>query len=97
MRMRLMTGASDLSHLMSISTYRVSVSLGFQNWSIPSIFRLQGMVVCTWSSLYAVLNLRHRPAEASRALRKKLKHGDSHQQYRALVVSIPKHVVCRQT
>ena len=27
-----------------------------------------------------------RPAEASRALRKKLKHGSSHQQYRALVV-----------
>ncbi|KAJ3523810.1 hypothetical protein NM688_g8663 [Phlebia brevispora] len=26
------------------------------------------------------------PAEASRALRKKLKHGDSHQQYRALVI-----------
>ena len=27
------------------------------------------------------------PAEASRAVRKKLKHGNSHQQYRALVVS----------
>lgn len=26
-------------------------------------------------------------AEASRAIRKKLKHGDTHQQYRALVVS----------
>ena len=27
-----------------------------------------------------------RPAEASRALRKKLKHGNSHQQYRSMVV-----------
>lgn len=29
-----------------------------------------------------------RPTEASRALRKKLKHGNSHQQYRALVVGV---------
>ena len=30
----------------------------------------------------------HRPAEASRAIRKKLKHGNAHQQYRALVASV---------
>jgi len=28
-----------------------------------------------------------RPTEAARALRKKIKHGGSHQQYRAIVVS----------
>jgi len=28
------------------------------------------------------------PAEASRAIRKKIKHGSSHQQYRALVVRL---------
>ena len=30
----------------------------------------------------------HSPAEASRAIRKKIKHGSSHQQYRALVVRL---------
>jgi hypothetical protein len=29
----------------------------------------------------------YSPSEASRAIKKKLKHGTSHQQYRALVVS----------
>jgi hypothetical protein len=29
-----------------------------------------------------------RPTEASRALRKKLKHGNSHQQYRSMVVRV---------
>jgi hypothetical protein len=34
-----------------------------------------------------MLNEPYRPGEASRALRKKLKHGNSHNQYRALVVN----------
>ena len=37
----------------------------------------------------APLDLSCSPAEASRAIRKKIKHGNTHQQYRALVVRSP--------
>jgi hypothetical protein len=37
-------------------------------------------------SIFHLIFLSTRPAEASRAVRKKLKHGDTHQQYRGMVV-----------
>lgn len=37
-------------------------------------------------TLYTADRTDHRPSEASRAIRKKIKHGDNHQKYRALVV-----------
>lgn len=55
--------------------------------STLSTFRLPGKLfpyerVQSFDAMFA------RPAEASRAVRKKLKHGNAHQQYRALVVSV---------
>lgn len=41
--------------------------------------------------------LDRRPAEASRAIRKKIKHGNAHEQYRALVVSRYIHILSAGT
>ena len=72
-----------------INDYFLNCLSAFPNWSNPSIYNQQGDKL-TYLILvyYKKTHTHHRPAEASRAIRKKLKHGDSRRQYRALVVGL---------
>jgi hypothetical protein len=61
--------------------------LAYQNWWILSIFKLRGNAHPNSPHLsHHSSTVPCSPTEASRALRKKLKHGDTHQRYRALVI-----------